>query len=210
MDLHEALGRIETIHRQLARTEKFRGYRALPTACGAALAVVAACVQTLVVPSPSSDPAGYLRLWVGTAVVAGLISAGDAWRRHRRDAGTSGTLVRLACEQFLPCVIAGALLTATIARYVPDAIWMLPGLWAITFSLGLFASLRLLPGPMILPAAWYLSAGCACLALGPDRAGLAPWTMAVLFGLGQAGLAAVLAMQLRGDDSHFAEDDHGA
>ena len=84
---------------------------------------------------------------------------------------------------------------------------MLPCLWAIVFSLGLFASLRLLPGAMIVPALWYMLLGCLCLALGPTRAGFAPWTMLATFGVGQAGLAAVLAMQPREAEYDFAHVD---
>jgi hypothetical protein len=197
MELHEALGQIEAIQRQMARTEKFRGYAAWPTAFGAALAAVAAAAQPLIVPQPDDDLASYLTLWLAVAAMAGGVAAGDAWRRHLRDATTSGVLVRLACEQFLPCVVAGALVTATIVRCAPSVAWMLPGLWAVTFSLGLFASWRLLPGPIAAVAAWYLVAGCVCLALGPTGAGLAPWTMAMLFGVGQSMLAAILAMQPR-------------
>lgn len=204
MELHEALSSIETIQRQLARTEKFRGYRAMPTALGSLLAVVAGLVQPLVVPDPDADMRSYLLLWVGTALVAGTISAGDAYRRHRRDclAGgrTGGALIKLACEQFLPCVLAGGAVTVAVAAAPVDIDWMLPGLWSVIFSLGLFASLRLLPEMMLVPAAWYLMVGCACLALGPREAGLSPWSMIVTFGVGQLMMAGILARQPRDDD----------
>jgi hypothetical protein len=187
MELREALLQLDVIHRQMARTEKFRGYRALPTVCGSLLALIAAALQAWLVPQPADDLSRYLTIWIGTAIVAGLISGGDAWRRHLRDANESGMLIRLACEQFLPCVVAGAALTAVVARFTPDAAWMLPGLWSILFSLGLFAS--------------FLLAGCLLIALGPDRGGLAPWTMLTTFGVGQLGLAAVLATQPSGDDA---------
>jgi hypothetical protein len=195
MELREALLQIDVIHRQMARTEKFRGYGAASTACGSLLALIAATIQIWFIPQPADDLRSYLALWVGTAIVAGFISGGDAWRRHLRDAHASGALIRLACEQFLPCVVAGAALTAVVARYAPTAAWMLPGLWAILFSLGLFASLRLLPGATIVPALWYLLGGCLIIAIGPERGGFAPWTMLVTFGVGQLALAAILATQ---------------
>ena len=40
-ELHEALERIAEIRHQMARTEVFRGYRALPVAFSGALAVAA-------------------------------------------------------------------------------------------------------------------------------------------------------------------------
>lgn len=210
MELHEALSSIETIQRQMARTEKFRGYRALPTALGSLLAVVAGLLQPLVVPDPDADMRSYLLLWVGTAIVAGAISAGDAYRRHRLDgrAGgrSGGMLIKLACEQFLPCVLAGGAVTVAVAAAPVDIDWMLPGLWAVIFSLGLFASLRLLPDAMLVPAAWYLIVGCACLALGPREAGLSPLTMIVTFGIGQLMMAGILAKQPRDDDDFESTD----
>lgn len=221
MELHEALSQIDVIHRQMARAEKFRGYGALPTALGSVLAVGAGLLQPVLVPRPAEDLRGYLLLWTGVAALAGTVSAGAAWRRHRSDARASGMLIKLACEQFLPCVVAGAALTVAVASAPVDVAWMLPGLWAIVFSLGLFASLRLLPDSMIVPAAWYLIAGCTCLALGPKEAGLGPMTMTATFGVGQLLMAGILAKQpLEEDDvacdgsmspaAEQEEDDHDA
>jgi hypothetical protein len=129
------------------------------------------------------------------AFVDGSLTLVDIWRRHRADCSPSGALTRLACEQFLPCVVAGALVTWVIASRAMSAAWMLPGLWAVLFSLGLFASFRLLPSAIFAVAAWYLLAGCVCLSIGPHRAGFAPWTMGLTFGLGQLAAAAVLWRQ---------------
>jgi hypothetical protein len=195
MELHEALGNIDVIRRQLARSEKFHGYRALPTALGAVAAVAGAVVQAFWLAGADIALDAFLTLWVPLAAITGGYAAGDAWQRRRRDSSLAGALVRLACEQFVPCVVVGAALTATIARFAPELGWTLPGLWSIVFSLGLFASMPLLPAAMLAAAAWYLVAGCTCLALGAERAGLSPWTMVVTFGVGQSIVAAVLAMQ---------------
>lgn len=197
MELHEALSRIEVIRRQMARTETFDGYRAVPTAVGSLLATSVAVAQPHLVPRPDLNPTHYVLLWSAAAAIVGGISAGDAWRRHRGRRSLSGMLTQLAFEQFAPCVVAGAALTAALVAAAPQSAWLLPGLWAVVFALGLFASLRLLPRWMFVPAAWYLASGCAVVALGPERAGTAPWTMAALFGVGQAGVAAVLANRAR-------------
>lgn len=199
MELHEALGQIRVIRRQMALTETFRGYRAWPTACGALLACGAAALQRLVVPHPVVQVERYLSLWVGVAALAGALAGGDAWRRHRRAASLHAALTRLACEQFVPCVVAGGALTAAVAVGAPEQAWLLPGLWSIVFSLGLFASLRLLPRLLLAPALWYLVSGLVCIALGPERTALAPWTMAITFGLGQVFVATVLAVRQTND-----------
>jgi len=68
---------------------------------------------------------------------------------------------------------------------------MLPGLWQVIFSLGIFSSCRFLPRPMIIAGVWYLLSGLGCIALGDGRA-LAPWTMGLGYGAGQLLVAAIL------------------
>ncbi len=69
---------------------------------------------------------------------------------------------------------------------------MLPGLWSVLFSLGVFASYRLLPRATFWVAVWYLAAGAACLAWAQADAALSPWAMGVPFGVGQSVAAAIL------------------
>ena len=59
----------------------------------------------------------------------------------------------LAVEQFLPSLIAGLLITVVMVRQAPGQVALLPGLWQILFSLGLFASARLLPKAVFAVAA---------------------------------------------------------
>ena len=97
----------------------------------------------------------------------------------------------MAVEQFLPSVGAGALISIVLMRLVPANIWMLPGLWQITYSLGVFASCRFLPRPMAAAGGWYLVTGLVCIGLG-DTSALSPWTMGLAYGIGQLIVAAVL------------------
>ena len=53
---------------------------------------------------------------------------------------------------------------------------MLPGLWQILVSLGIFASVRSLPRSVALAAAWYFVAGFAVLLIGEPAHALSPWT----------------------------------
>ena len=97
----------------------------------------------------------------------------------------------MAVEQFVPSMLAGTFVTIVLVRSAPSAVWMLPGLWQVIFSLGIFASCRFLPRAMVAPATWYLLTGLACLSLGGDRA-LSSWTMGASFGIGQMMIAGVL------------------
>jgi hypothetical protein len=107
--------------------------------------------------------------------------------------GLTNEMLRIAVEQFLPAVGAGMLLTLVLVFFVPGSVWMLPGLWQVLFSLGIFASCRFLPRPMTAAGGWYLLTGLSCLAIGDARA-LAPWTMGVGFGVGQLLVAAILLL----------------
>jgi hypothetical protein len=105
-------------------------------------------------------------------------------------------MLHAAFEQFLPAIVAGILLTAVLARAAPQSLWMLPGLWQMVFSLGVFASCRFLPTGTFWVGVWYLAAGMACLAIGPDVAA-SPWEMGIPFGVGHLLVAGVLLFGYR-------------
>jgi len=191
-DLNKALGDISSIRRQVARATEFRGYGPATLAATGILAILAGWSQALWLPHPAEHVGAYLAIWITTAVVsASLIAIQTVTRAHRIHSGMADEMIRMAVEQFLPSAGAGALLTLVIARSVPSAIWMLPGLWQIIFSLGVFSSCRFLPRPMIAAGAWYLLAGLTCITLGDSRA-LSPWTMGIAYGCGQLLVAAIL------------------
>jgi hypothetical protein len=196
-DLNKALGDIGTIRRQMARSTEFRGYGPATLAATSLLAVSAATAQALWLPDPASHIASYLSLWISTAIVsAGLIGMQMITRTQRMHSGMADEMIRMAVEQFLPAAGAGALMTVVMLRFVPSALWMLPGLWLVIFSLGVFSSCRFLPRPMAAAGAWYLLSGLMCVALGDSRA-LSPWTMGVAYGVGQLLVAAILFVAAR-------------
>ena len=192
MELHEALTQISEIRLQLARTETFRGYRAVPVAFTGLVALAGGGVQAFWISDPLRDSTAYLSLWVGLAVIGLLATMGEMWVRCGRSSlPLRRELSWLAIEQFLPCVLAGGLVTGVIALSAREELWMLPGLWAVLFSLGLFSSCRLRPRPVFWVALFYLLAGGVSLAAG-ESAACAPWMMAVPFGVGQLASAAIL------------------
>jgi hypothetical protein len=193
MELREALDSIATIRRRMAETEVFRGYRALPVALSAVFALIGGFLQPILVPRPEQDVPGYVALWSAVALLS-IAVAGLAMFIRDRVAGASLTrpVTWLAVGQFVPCLVAAAAVTAVIVRLAPDIAWVLPGLWQVFFSQGVFASCRLLPRPAFAVGVLYLVAGVITLvvARGPDA--LSPWAMAVPFGVGQLAAAAVL------------------
>jgi hypothetical protein len=202
-ELNRALGEISSIRRQMARSTEFRGYGPATLATTALIAVLAATVQACWVPEPAAHVSAYLGIWIWTAALSAALTGVQMYTRARRmHSAMSDEMIRMAVEQFLPSVAAGVLTTIVILRFVPAAFWMLPGVWQIIFSLGVFSSCRFLPRPMLAAGAWYLLTGLVCIALG-DNSALSPWTMGIPFGAGQLLVAGILlfAAQEGGDES---------
>lgn len=193
-DLHKALGDISSIRRQMARSTEFRGYGPATLASTALIALLASAVQQAWLRDPAAHILVYLGIWATTAALsAGLIGTQTVMRAQRVHSGMADEMIRMAVEQFLPSAVAGTLVTLVLVSRAPGSAWMLPGLWLVIFSLGVFSSCRFLPRPMLFAGAWYLAAGLATLGIGDSRA-LAPWTMGLTYGAGQLLVAAILAL----------------
>jgi hypothetical protein len=193
MELREALTQITEIRLQLARTEVFRGYRAMPVAFSGGIALVAALIQAATIADPATQIGPYLVLWVGAALVSALAAGLEMIIRARNSSSPmTRELTWLALEQFCPSLLAGALVTVVLLRFAPESLWVLPGLWQIFFGLGIFASCRLLPRPTFWVAVFYLGTGLAVLAVAQGEAALSPWAMGLPFGAGQLLAALIL------------------
>ena len=197
-ELQQALAEISAIRGQLARGMEFRGYGPGTLAATGVLALLAAAMQALWLNDPSHAVSFYLALWVGTAGVSlTVIAAGTFARARRVHSGLATQLIHAALEEFLPPIVAGLLLTVVLWRSAPGTLWLLPGVWQVLFSLGVFSSCRFLPRPMFAVGLWYLASGLACFAVGGGSHEFSPWLMGVPFGVGQLLVAAVLQFGYR-------------
>jgi hypothetical protein len=191
MELSDALAQITEIREHICRTEVFRGCRWLTVGFSGACALVAATIQACCIADPERQLGLYLAIWIGAAAFSVAVVGSEVWyRTWATRSAVARETTRLAIEQFLPCVVAGGTVTAVIVRLASEAAWMLPGLWAVIFSLGLFATHRLLPRSVFWVGMFYLVCGTAALAAGQEAA-LSPWMMGLSFGVGQTLLAAV-------------------
>jgi hypothetical protein len=193
MELRDALTQIFEIRQQVARTEIFRGFKALPVAFSGVLALTAAGVQQVWLIDPAHNLLAYLGLWMGAALVSLLATsifvAFHCW--HSPSPLTRITTL-LVISQFLPCLVGGGLVTFILFRVAPDILWILPGLWAIFFSLGIFASYRLLPRATFWVGVYYMLAGLLILVWAQEEWAFSPLAMALPFGLGQFLAAGIL------------------
>jgi hypothetical protein len=178
---------------QMARGTEFQGYGPITVAATGVLALLAAGGQAILIPEPTAHVFSYLALWVATAAASVILIAIEMVARSQRlHTGLADEMIHGATEQLIPAGVAGTLLTVVLYRVGSDVLWMLPGLWQIIFSLGFFASCRVLPRPMFAVGVWYLAAGLASLAFANAEQAFSPWAMALPFGLGQLMMAAIL------------------
>jgi hypothetical protein len=193
MNLHEALGQIAEIRAQVARTEAFRGFRSATVGLSGALGLAASLLQARRIPDPMRQLPEYLDLWGGMAVLSLVVAAAEmAYRSTVENSALKRRLTILAVQQFAPCLVAGGAVTLAITTNAPECAWMLPGLWAVLFGLGVFATYRLLPTATAWVGVHYLASGAVCLAMGNGPHALSPWFMLGTFGVGQFLAAGVL------------------
>lgn len=193
MELRDALTQIAEIRQQMAKADVFRGFRSAPVAVSGLLALAAAVAQPYVVADPATHIFAYLELWTGMAmlsVVAVAVEMGV--RMYLTEDWAHLEPTRLTVEQFIPAVVAGLLVTMVIVGFLPQQVAMLPGLWQILFSLGIFSIARLLPRPIFAVATFYLGTGVLLLALSTGGVPLSPWSMGVPFAVGQLAAAGIL------------------
>lgn len=193
MKLDDALSQIAEIRQQMARSQLFRGYRAATTAFSAGVAVTAAAVQRYWIGDTGLVENYFSALWVwlvAAGVSLAVVATEMVVRYRRNDSPLQREMTMAAVEQFVPCLVAGALLTYAIAEWAGGSLNMLPGLWCTLFGLGVMASRRVLPRGTFAVGAWYLLAGMACIATRKDVC--FSTQMAVAFGGGQLLAAAVL------------------
>jgi hypothetical protein len=190
-NLNRALVDIRSIRKQVAQTSEFHGYGPLTLSATALVAVLAGVAQSRWLSEPAAHPVQYVALWLTTGIVcAALIATQMLTRAHRMHSSMADDMIRLAVAQFLPAAIVGLALPFVFLQITQSVFWLLPGLWQIVFGLGVFASCRCLPKPMLIAGAWFLATGLACIARGSTRA-LAPSSMSGAYVIGMSLVAAI-------------------
>jgi hypothetical protein len=192
-DLDKALADIVAIRSQIAAGTAFRGYGPVAVAGTGGVALLTAILQHLLLENPTDHPLIFLFGWAAAAALSALMIWIEMQARSRRHhSGLADAMIHHALEQFLPAGAAGVLLAVVLGKFAPEALWMLPGLWQVLVSLGIFASVRSLPRSVALAGGWYFVAGHVVLLLASQSHGLSPWTMGLPFVIGQSLMAAIL------------------
>jgi hypothetical protein len=201
-DLDKALADIITIRSQIAAGTAFRGYGPAAVAATGGVALLTAVLQYFLLADPTGHPLSFLFGWALAAAVSALMIWIEMQARSRRHhSGLADAMIHQAIEQFLPAGIAGVLLAVVLWKFAPEALWLLPGLWQLLVSLGVFASVRSLPRSVALAGAWYFVSGFIVVLIASQSHALSPWTMGLPFVIGQWLMAAILYFASEGTDA---------
>jgi len=157
------------------------------------VALVTAVLQYVWLPDPTHHPLTFLFGWAAAALLSAMMIITEMVARSRRHhSGLADAMIHQAVEQFLPSAVAGVLLAFVLWKFAPESLWLLPGLWQVLVSLGVFASVRTLPRTVALGGAWYFVSGFVVLVVASQSHTLSPWTMGLPFVIGQSLMATIL------------------
>jgi hypothetical protein len=191
VEVGRALDQIAEIHQQIAKGEVYRGYRSLPIAASGLMGFTAAWFQPASLGT--GDPIGFVLYWTAIAALAGFVGSSEIIYNYVvHDNGSDRRQTRKVVGQFLPSLVGGAAITVCLTHLSAALVALLPGLWAICFGIGIFASRPYLPKASGWIALFYYAAGFSLLwiARGPDP--LTGWWVGGVFGTGQLLGALVL------------------
>jgi hypothetical protein len=188
----QTLAHMRCLSVHLARSTEFHGFGPASISASGVIALGVSVAEWRW-PTITPDFRSYLLSWILTAAVSVALTTSEALHRARRlHSALANKMLLRAAGQFLPPIFVGMVLTAVLVPVAPQNAWMLPGLWQLLFSLGVFASSRHLPGRIFVVGIWYTMCGTGCLVVGAQTRALFPWEMGIPFGLGQLLVAGVL------------------
>jgi hypothetical protein len=194
MELHRALAQVAAIQDQLTRADVYRGYRSVPIAASGLIGIAAAWMQPR---GLAADPVAFVVYWLAIGVCAGFVGISEiVYNYVVRDESVARRRTRRVVGQLMPSLLAGAIITGCLVRLSPAHVPLLPGLWAICFGLGIFASKPFLVRASGWIALYFYVMGVALLWIARGPESLSPWSVGGTFGVGQLLTAAVLYWNL--------------
>lgn len=205
MDVGRALTQIAEIHQQIAKGEVYRGYRSVPVAASGVIGLVAAMLQPRHIEA--QDPLAFVLYWSIVAGIAGLVGISEiAYNYVVRENVADRRRTRRVIGQFLPGLFAAVAVTASFVHLSAALVPLLPGIWAICFGIGVFASRPYLPRASGFVALFYYAAGFVQLWRAGGPGSLDAWWVGGTFGIGQLLTAIVLYWHLERHE-HDTEDE---
>ena len=183
MQLDSALRSLAEIQNLVSRTEFASGFRARTSLAIGSVALACAIYQTLYLPS---SWIAFVAVWLVVALFAAGVTMIEVGWRYRFASSNERSVTRATIMEFLPATLACGLVTLVLVlRQLDSVIPMLPGFWAIFFSLAVFSTRRRLGKLGGLIGCYYLVAGSIwVLCLSSEALGTASMFMGGVFGVG--------------------------
>jgi hypothetical protein len=198
MRAQDAIDRLGLIHDQLARAEVYPGFRPPAVALVGAVGLLAAAAHPLVPAAAAGG--GFITYWLAVALVGAVVGFSAAARAYTLEEDElARRRTRRVMAQFLPCLLAGAGVTAGVWRAGPELDYLLPGLWAAVFGMGIVAARPHLPAGVWAVGMGYVTAGVVLLAGADAAGGPSGWAVGGVFGAGHLATAAALRPGRGGD-----------
>jgi hypothetical protein len=204
MELHRALAQVAEIQDQATRADVYRGYRSVPVAASGLIGLAAAWLQPTRL---DADPAAFVLYWMVVAAAAGFVGVSEiVYNYIVHDEAFARRRTRRVVGQLMPSLLGAAVITACFTRLSAALVPLLPGIWAICFGVGIFASRPFLIRSCGWVALYFYAAGVALLwnARGPET--LSAWSVGGTFGVGQLITAAVLYWSLETERPPLEDD----
>lgn len=200
MNIHQALSDVAEIRAQLNRTEAYRGFRSTAVGVSVLVVLVGAMFQCAHASDPTVQVDRYLTIWFLVAVVNIGVAGVEMLVRSRISQNQLVNRMHWSLvAQMAPCCLVGFVLTVLISEHAFEQvdsdgglIWALPGIWSMTYALGLFSCQRQLPDQARSVAVYMLLAGVLLLAFNWTTRTPSAWQMVASFGVGHLMLAWVL------------------
>lgn len=205
MELDRALAQVAAIQDQIARSEVYRGYRSVPVAASGVIGLAAAWLQPR---GLAADPLAFVAYWIVIAMCAGFVGASEiVYNYVVHDNALARRRTRRVIGRLLPSLLAGAIVTFCFAHLSAALVPLLPGLWAICFGIGIFASRPYIVRASGWVALYFYVMGVALLWTARAPGTLTAWAVGGTFGVGQLLTAAVLYWNLENDTANHEEEE---
>ena len=163
MEVRQAIADLAEVRDRLAKIQRFDGYSGWAAIASGFAALAAGGLQFALAPHPAGVQHDlYLAIWLGCLGVGLAVNYGAILVWRARNGGAQARVqMRTVGMSILPAIVAGGVITlALVSRGVYE---LLPGVWCITYGLGIFASRAMVPRDVAYVAAAFGAFGTLLL-----------------------------------------------
>ena len=196
MEVRQAIADLAEVRDRLAKIQRFDGYSGWAAIASGFAALAAGGLQFALAPHPAGAQHDlYLAIWLGCLGVGLAVNYGAILVWRARNGGAQARVqMRTVGMSILPAIVAGGVISlALVSRGVYE---LLPGVWCITYGLGIFASRAMVPRDVAYVAAAFGAFGTLLL-LVPGIGPLDWWVIPAAFGFGQIAIGAAVRAEGR-------------